>query len=213
MKFFKNIALLIVLTTCINSIQAKQMGQKNVSQGYGQQQQIPTGPVQEPIIPNIPNQPFTSGPTYTDILALFRDKNPDSSDFSTLKNIKNEAETQINFLKNRQMDTRAKINRINDIREIQTYSDIYRALQQRLADSSDYSTLNNIKIEAEGQLRKLENAMHRNPVIQAKTGELTYSQILNALKQNTPDSSDFSTLNNIINEAQNQKNYLLDVAK
>jgi hypothetical protein len=96
MKHIKRTLIILTLFSAL-SIQAKQMGQKKVSQGYGQQQQIPTGPVQEPIIPNIPNQPFTSGPTYTDILALFRDKNPDSSDFSTLKNIKNEAETQINL--------------------------------------------------------------------------------------------------------------------
>lgn len=211
MNFFKNIALLIVLTPCINSIQAKQTGARTTSAYIPQpQQQIPTRPVQQPITPNRPNQPFRSGPTYTDILAILRNSNPDSSDFSTLNNIKNEAETQINLLKDRQVDMRAKVHKINDISEIQTYTDIYRALQQRLADSSDYSTLNNIKNEAETQMKKLQNEVQRERVIiRPRTGELTYSQILNALKQNAPDSSDFSTLNNIITEATKQRDSLI----
>src|SRR5579872_1756090 len=58
-------------------------------------------------------------------------------------------------------------------------------------------------------IRPVQQPIIQNqPYIQPQRGELTYGQILSALKQNAPDSSDFAALNNIKNEVDRQLNMI-----
>jgi len=209
---YKNISIVLLLCI-INNVHAKRTGitKAPVTQPTQPRPQI-IQPQQQPAI-----NPFEFLPKYTQILYILKDKTPDSSDFSTLKNIRGEADTQIKLIQERKPDLRAKVFNIKTADDIETYSDIYNALKQNSADSSDFSTLNNIKNEAEKQMRQLEEAVQKKPVVQPVggqlrypvVGELRYSEILSALKKNVPDSADFSTLNNIVTEATRQRDSLI----
>ena len=210
MNFFKqNIALILLFT--IGSVYAKRTGTIQTPITQPTQPRTPViQPQQTPVIEKGQQFPF-QGARYTEILYILESKTPDSSDFSTLRNIKHEAELQMKFIQERKPDLRAKRWVIRNAADIETYSDILTALQQNTPDSSDFSTLKNIITEVDRQIQSIQSR-GKKPIIQPiqpVTGELRYTEILSALKQNVPDSSDFSTLNNIITEATRQRDQLI----
>ncbi len=200
MKLIKNTSLLLLLFS-ITIIQTKQTGAKSVytSETPMQPKTPIIRPQQIPII--------LEGPRYTEILFILKSKTPDSSDFSTLNDIKHEAEFQINLIQERKPDLRARRWRIRSAADIETYSDILTALKQKSPDSSDLSTLRNIITEVDHQLQSIQNR-GKKPTIQPFQPIVpkgpTYTEILRLLKDNNPDSSDFQTLQDIIYEAERQ---------
>jgi hypothetical protein len=192
MKYIRSTLTLIALFA-IGSVDARQPSEKK--QPQKQQQPKPT------ILDTMP--------THSEILSLLEKKKPtESADFFPLKSIKDEAEYQINLIQKNEHDMRAKRFDIKKAADMQTYNDISQALKQRSPESTALSTLNNIKLAAEQQIKLVPKAVQKKPVIQPATGKLTYNEILSALRENSPSSSDFSTLSNIILEATKQRDQL-----
>jgi hypothetical protein len=200
----KQLKIVLTIIACFTALSAtaKQVGKKT---------ETVTQP--SPVQPNPPvnmNRPrpapiqtiFDTMPTYSEILSLLKKKKPDSSDFTTLNNIKNEAEYQINFIRNKEADFRARIFNIKQPADMKTYTDIYNALKQRTPDSSDFTTLNNIIYEVEKQIKNIQVSVQQPQQKQAP--QKGYTQILTQLQNIQPTQDDWDTLRAIKDEVIDQ---------
>lgn len=150
MKCIKNTLTVVALCGMLTTI-AKQVGSKTTAQP--QPKPNPTPYVQPTPRPYVQPKPAPyypqpqAGPTYTEILSSLKSKTPDSSDISTLNNIKNEAERQINFIK--KTVARQPIRNIQDllrqvenpVKEVfQKYPVNFNKTQQQINDASKNDT-------------------------------------------------------------------------